>query len=236
MEGLNGLGGMFRKLRSQFAPVAGETDRRRSRDASFHSAGQVYRRATDRDEDRMTTFAHRVAALGADQARGFIDRFYAADEAGARQAALLMTLRAGGAEAGRFLGELLDGGPIQETERRLALRTLPALESPDRIAVAPELAERAFGLSTSADADERMGGAGLLGTQETPRARERLMQMAEADADVRVRAAAVRMLGKNGDRTTLNYLRAYPAAELAGDPWAETVLDGALWELEKKFA
>lgn len=236
MEGNNGLGGMFRKLRHPFAADVREADRRRARDASLHSAGQVYRRATDGEEDRMTTFAHRVAGLVPEQARGFIDRFYAAGEAGSRQAALLMTLRAGGADAGRFLGELLDGGPIQEAERRLALRALPALEAPGRIAVAPELAERAFGLSASADADERMGGAGLLGTQETPRARERLMQMAEADADVRVRASAVRMLGKNGDRTTLNYLRAYPAAELSGDPWAETALDGALWELEKKFA
>lgn len=236
MQGTHGgLGGVFGRLR-RVAAAPEDRARRRARDAAFFQAQDRFAPVLDEGEARMSRFAHRVAELAPAQARACIDRFYAAEEPGSRSAALLMALRAGGTEAGRFVGELLDGGPIQEAERRLVLRVLPSVESPHRLAINADLAERAYGLTHSEDADERMGGAGLLGTQETPRARERLMAMAEADEDLRVRAAAVRMLGRAGDRATLSYLRAYPAGELSGDPWAAGAVDAALWELEKKLA
>lgn len=231
-----GLGGVFGKLRRMGSAASKEASRRRARDADFFAARNRSGGILADGEDRMTRFAHRVAELAPAQARACIDRFYAAEEPGSRSAALLMALRAGGAEAGRFVGELLEEGPIQEAERRLVLRVLPSVESSHRLVINADLAERAYGLTHSEDADERMGGAGLLGTQETPRARERLMAMAEADEDLRVRAAAVRMLGRAGDRATLSYLRAYPAGELAGDPWAAGAVDAALWELEKKLS
>lgn len=230
-----GLSGVFGKLRRMGSAASKEASRRRARDTDFFAARDRSGGILADGEDRMTRFAHRVAELTPAQAKGCIDRFYG-EAAESRGAALLMALRAGGAEAGRFVGELLEEGPIQEAERRLALRALPSVESAHRLVINEDLAARAYDLTRSEDADERMGGAGLLGTQETPRARERLMAMAEADADLRVRAAAVRMLGRVGDRTTLGYLRAYPAGELAGDPWGAGAVDAALWELEKKLA
>ncbi len=237
---------VFGKLRRQLGIDAGDASaggraRRRQRDRDLHAAGAFSARVVEAggpsagaeaEDQAMSEVTRRIAGANPLAAHEMICRFYAARREESRKAALLLALRCGGPEAGQFLGELLEGGPIHQEERHLALRALPFLESSHRLVIDEALAERAYAMTRSADLDERKGGAGLLGTQDTPRARERLMEMAEADPEPSVRTAALRMLGQNGDQTTLAYLKAYPLAELS--PGACEALTGALWKLEKK--
>lgn len=216
---------------------------RRARDASLHAAREIFddlvgARAAEKtprggaDLDRIT---RRLSDLEPRMAPFFAERFRAETEAARRQAALLLTLRAGGPEAGEILGDVVAGRRGTPEDRALVLRALPALDPAGPIPVDLALVRRAARMAASRDPVERMGAAGILGTQETLDARERLMTMAETDPDGNVRAAAIRMLGRVGDQATLLYLRAYPRDEVESDFFIQESLDAALSTLERKL-
>ena len=65
----------------------------------------------------------------------------------------------------------------------------------------------AFQLSTSVVARDRVGGAGLLGLSDSHRSRETLYELLENGENSSIRDAALRSLGRVGNRDTLEYLK-----------------------------
>ncbi len=82
--------------------------------------------------------------------------------------------------------------------------------SPRRLPVDDALAGIATALWHSADVTERLAAATLFAAHNADPSRAALTHMARLDADVEVRAAAIRALGSVGDRETLAFLEAYP--------------------------
>lgn len=175
-----------------------------------------------------------LRAIGPDLARFFIEEFRAA-EGERRRTALFLAIEAGGPDAASFLKEILNDGIVPPEERLLVLRSLPGLPSAGGLPADDETVSAAFRMAGSAEADERKGAAGILAWQDTAQARVTLMELSVKDADSWVRAAAIRALGRNGDRTTLAHLAAYPREGLDVEYWVAGALEDAERQIRERL-
>lgn len=182
------------------------------------------------EEDPRKLFS----AMGPDLAAHFIEEFRTS-EGERRQTALFLAIEAGGADAAAFLKEILNGGIVPAEERLLVLRSLPGIPSIGGLPADDETIGDAYRMVSSGEPDERKGAAGLLGWQDTAQARVTLMDLAGKDPDSWVKAAALRSLGRNGDRSVLNFLQAYPREGLDQEYWVGGALEDAIAQIERRL-
>jgi hypothetical protein len=130
--------------------------------------------------------------------------------------ALELTLASGGPVAGDLLKEIFGSPSTQVGERIVAGISLSGegalMKMANGIPPDPTLAILAATTLGLTDPHERMAGVGLMGLQTTDQSRATLQSLVSQDKDEQVRMAALRVLGRNGDRSTLDYLLSYAAA------------------------
>ncbi len=173
---------------------------------------------------------------GPELAASFVEEFRAS-EGERRLAALFLAIEAGGSDAAAFMGKIVNGEAegLSAEERLLVLRSLPGIPSAGGLPVDSATVDAAYRLSASSEPDERKGAAGILATQDDAQARVVLMNLADRDADSWVRAAAIRALGRAGDRSTLTYLEAYPREDFAQEYWVQGALEDAIAQLARRL-
>ncbi len=151
----------------------------------------------------------------------------------------MLILLSGGNDAAAWVQEQLANPALSDAERKELLKNLSGTGVPvlRKLPIDGPLGRTMEGLLLSEDPAERMGGAGLLGGRDSDAARVQLRSMATADPDGQVRASALESLGWVGDRSTLEFLRAYPKPDpTAPHQWAVTqALERAIQQLERKF-
>lgn len=175
-----------------------------------------------------------MRSMGPDLAAFFISEFRAS-EGERRQTALFLAIESGGADAAAFLKEIMNEGIVPPEERLLVLRSLPGIPSAGGLPADEETVNAAFRMTGSAEADERKGAAGILAWQDTAQARVALMELSAKDTDSWVRAAAIRALGRNGDRSTLAHLAAYPREGLDVEYWVGGALEDAERQIRERL-
>jgi hypothetical protein len=166
------------------------------------------------DSDELLKAMSRLNELDGDTASYFIEKYRTTpkEHSFTPEMALLLMLASGGPDVEAFVLSKLKDPATSSSERRELLSGLAGengFYSASRLPVGPELAQLAQRLVVSGDSDDRQGGAGLLGSVDSPASRSILQQLAMTDADGDVRVTAVRALGYTGDRTTLQLLETY---------------------------
>lgn len=130
--------------------------------------------------------------------------------------ALELALASGGPEATALLKEIFGSPSTPKMERIVAGISLSdegtLMRMANDIPVDAALASLATTTLGLTDPHERMAGVGLLGLQATVQSRSALQVLVAQDKDEQVRMAALSVLGRNGDRSTLDYLLSYAAA------------------------
>ncbi len=130
--------------------------------------------------------------------------------------ALELALASGGPEAAALLKEIFGSPSTSKTERIVAGISLSGegslMKMANAIPLDPVLASLATTTLGLTDPYERMAGVGLLSLQATDQSRSALQSLVAQDKDEQVRMAALRVLGRNGDRSTLDYLLSYAAS------------------------
>lgn len=174
------------------------------------------------DSESVLKAFSRLGELDADSTAYFVEKFRSrkADSPYDANMPLVLALASGGPDAAALILGLLKDPATPDLERRHLLGNVAGengFYSMNRIPVGPELAQVAQQLASSADALERRGGAGLLGGANSGTARLLLQQLALADPDLDVRAAALRALGYGGDRASLQMLEGYTPAQEGGN-------------------
>lgn len=130
--------------------------------------------------------------------------------------ALELALASGGAEAAALLKEIFGSPLTQKAERVLVGISLSGegtlIKMANGIPADPAFAVLAATTLGLTDPRERIAGVGLLGLQSIDQSRSTLLSLVAQDTDENVRMAALRVLGRNGDRSTLDFLMSYAAS------------------------
>lgn len=190
------------------------------------------------DPERLRSLILSLSRIDSRLAREFIDRYRKAQGAGAGEnekfTAIRLALMSGGPDASTFVQQLLTDPSVDAQLRSRLLGELSpsggGFFSIRRLPVSEPLSATAMTLVRSTSAEERRGGAGLLGGVPTPASRVELMRLLE-DPDASVKHVAVRSLGMVGDQTTRKLLEPY-AAQTA-DPWLQKLAVSAIQELDQ---
>ncbi len=198
------------------------------------------------DSEETLKAMARLGELDAEMAPFFIERYR--DERLKKDPqehmGLFLALAAGGPEtAALILGLLTDPATSPQDRQELLgqIGSSGGFNFTNRIPVSGELAEVAFRLSGSQEVAERQGAAGLLGGLDSVQSRTDLQRLAFGDADLGVRATALRSLGYVGDQATLHLLesRPPPPTPAGGNAWAHKALmqslEAAKERLKKRF-
>jgi hypothetical protein len=161
------------------------------------------------DSEDVLALIGRLDELDESMAGFFLDRHRENARALEGRIALMLAFACGGSEVAAFLVERLNDPYVSPGERCAILPLFDArsIVPPGRIPVSPALAETARRLLISADPQERIAGAGLLGGDSGPSTLAGLARAAGTDPDEQVRLAAVRALGRCGDEASIQVLR-----------------------------
>jgi len=162
--------------------------------------------------------------------------------------ALELALGSGGPEAVALLKEILGSSPSLPEERVKLGIVLNGQSMISRIGrglpVDDELARLGERALAQTDPWERMAGIGLLGLQDTEGSRAQLQSLVSQEPNEHAKEAAIRALGKVGNRASLEFLGGYalatiPPPKSPEDDAERTPLDQALRDairdLRKRF-
>ncbi|MHC4606500.1 MAG: HEAT repeat domain-containing protein, partial [Planctomycetota bacterium] len=174
---------------------------------------------------------------GDDMAAHFVEIYHRCAPGARREAALMLTLMAGGRHATALLNEYLTDIATPIGDRRALLRILGKAVLPfpvKPVRVGPRLAGTAMNLAQSEDKMDRSGATVILGWYDDPSSRQILMGLAEQDPEEEVRIAAVRALAKVGDEAARQYLEAFAEKEEESEA-VKAAAAAAAAALKKKY-
>jgi hypothetical protein len=194
----------------------------------------------DKEAPELLKALGSVDELDESTAAYFVERYREGIEnAELRNMTLLLIQLSGGPDAAAFVVDRLRDPATPAAERDSLLHHLSGTGIPEnrKLPYAGPVATAAETLLASPRPLDRMGGAGLLGGNDSDDARVRLLRLTRADPDPQVRAAALASLGWVGDRATYEQLRAFekPGPKEPHAGLLAQSLERALAQLRRRF-
>jgi HEAT repeat protein len=165
------------------------------------------------DPEKTRTLLARLGQLDEKSAAYFIEQYRKSkgpDLDDERETAMELALACGGASVADFVNVLLNDSTLDAQLRVSLLDELSGagggLFSIRRLPISEALGSTAMTLCRSSNADDRKGGAGLLGGVKSEASRTELRRLIEEDKDLSVRTSAILSLGHVGDHVSRTYL------------------------------
>ena len=195
------------------------------------------------DDESFLKMLAQLSEIDQSMAGVFLEEFKAATTMEGRVAALTLVLSAGGDQVAAFIEDSLIRADVSVENRAVILNALAGnsgmFSGLDRVPMTPALCDLAERFASSADPIERSAGAGLLGGVDTQKSRDRLQEIVNSESNTKVLAAAIRALGRNGDKANYDTLKSFQnsrsSAQLGSGSAVGRALVAAISRLERKL-